>query len=533
MTSLCLPAIGSPRLARTCREPGITPLLICGLLIGVGWATALGDLWLRWLPAWGDGGPLMQRLTGGEGYYHHGPLVPILSAGLAMATWRRLRQEFGRGWWADDAVGWRITGIGVLLLATLLHGVGTGSGVNVLRGIAMVAAVVGMIGAVGGRDMLRAYGPAAGLLIFMVPLPMLTLAHLSATLKLLAAEAGVGLAQLLPGPTLSIDGAIVQWRTNTGIEWMTIDSACSGLRGMMTMSWFAAVLIAVGGGWRRTVTLALLCLPIAFAANLFRIGLLVAIARQFSPEMVGADTPAHAMIGLLSGGLGIAALCGVDRLFTRVSPAIHGPTNSHHPSARWPAVAAIGLLGSSALFSVTVASAAPPTTAVPSWQALPSQVSINGARFIATDVPVDQASRDTLGQAVMVHRRYLNTAGRRGFDLLIVWHPTDGSAIHPPDICLTGGGATMSDRQATADRVIARVGSDTAAMNVLFSYFDGRGLTSQYTAMRLGAIRPSANGYALIRLTAPTADRNGLTRHDLTRVGDQLLPLVHETLTMR
>jgi exosortase len=516
MTSLCLPANGLPGITRPRRWARIALLMLCTAAIAVGWASTLGELWLRWLPAWRDEGSLMHRLTSGEGYYHHGPLVPLLCAALAMTTCRRLRQTTGRRWWTDEAIAWRAAGLGVLLLATLLHLVGTGSGVNVLRGLALVAAVVGAIGAVGGRDMLRAYAPAAALLIFMVPLPMLTLAHLSATLKLLAAEAGVGLVQLLPGPTLSIDGAIVSWTRGTGIEWMTIDSACSGLRGMMTMSWFAAVLITFGGGWRRALTLALLCLPIAFAANLFRIGLLVTIARQFSPEMVGADTPAHAMIGLLSGGLGIAALCGIDRMFTRVSPAFNGPANSHHRPARWPAVAAIGLLGASALLSAAVTSAAPPTTAVPSWRALPSQVSINGARFIATDVPVDQASRETLGQAVMVHRRYLDIAGQRGFDLLIVWHPTDGSAIHPPDICLTGGGATMSDRQATADRVVARVGNDTAAMNVLFSYFDGRGLTSQYTAMRLGAIGPSANGYALIRLTASTADRNGLTRHDLT-----------------
>ncbi len=535
MKAMPLPIQGDTQAWSSQRMYGWAALLGCCVAVVIGWADSLAVMWGRWLPTWDDGGALLERLTGGEGFYHHGPLVPLVSAGLAIAGYRRLVRETGRGWWVDERLSFRMVGIALMLMAALLLWMGTMSGANVVRGVALVLTLLGLITAMGGRDMLRVYGPAAGLLIFMIPVPLLAIVHLTTTLKMMAAEWGVAIARMVPGANLNIEGAMVLWQTDHGMCTMTIDSTCSGLRGLITLSWFTAVLITIGRGWRRAVLLAITCIPVAMACNVLRVAALVIVARQFGTETVHEETQLHGLIGLAGMGLGIFLLCGIDRACHRAPATTHAPPHHNRAGIRWPSMMAGCILMLATVSTWAMQPATSPSITPPPWQQIDREFSFNRAIFTAVDVPVNPSVRDELNHATIVHRRYLDTSARRGFDLMIIWHPTLASAIHPPDVCLTGNGSLMQDRHPGCGNVwpfiCARVGNDAAAMNVMYTYFDGHALTSSYTLMRhANLFKQNRRGYAVIRLTAPTQHRHGMTHDELVHVANQLMPAVHQVL---
>ena len=80
------------------KPPGhsaLLPLLSWGLLAGAliaAFAQNFAEMWIRWFPAWRHTSQgLYDRITGGESYYTHGPLIPFVSLLISVLIVRHLR----------------------------------------------------------------------------------------------------------------------------------------------------------------------------------------------------------------------------------------------------------------------------------------------------------------------------------------------------------------------------------------------------------------------------------------------------------
>ena len=62
-----------------------------------------------------------------------------------------------------------------------------------------------------------------------------------------------------------------------------------------------------------------------------------------------------------------------------------------------------------------------------------------------TDIPLDKRSYELLETTNLIMREYKNTKGNVVY-LYIIYSGDNRKALHPPEICYSGGGATMLDK---------------------------------------------------------------------------------------
>ena len=109
-----------------------------------------------------------------EGYWAHGPLVPLVGA---LVLWSRRRQFAAlapvvdpRGWW-------------LLGPALLVHLAGAALTIDSLSAASMLLAAPGIFWLAMGPARLRAMLPVFGLLLFAIPLPMFVSGRVAFELK--------------------------------------------------------------------------------------------------------------------------------------------------------------------------------------------------------------------------------------------------------------------------------------------------------------------------------------------------------------
>ena len=66
-------------------------LIVAASLIALAWYGTFSRVWMQWFPAWWRRDtPLLERLTGGDSYYTHGPLVPVVAVAIAIYIYTRI-----------------------------------------------------------------------------------------------------------------------------------------------------------------------------------------------------------------------------------------------------------------------------------------------------------------------------------------------------------------------------------------------------------------------------------------------------------
>ena len=69
----------------------ILGLLVSAALLAAAWFGTFSRVWVQWFPAWWQRDiPLLDRLTGGDSYYTHGLLVPVISLAVAFYIYTRV-----------------------------------------------------------------------------------------------------------------------------------------------------------------------------------------------------------------------------------------------------------------------------------------------------------------------------------------------------------------------------------------------------------------------------------------------------------
>jgi exosortase len=255
--------------------------------------------------------------------YSHGFLVPAFAAALLWLRRDRL-----------DASALRPSPWGLLLLAAGLglRLVGTFYYFVWLDPISIVPCVAGLVLLLGGRAAWRWAWPAVFFLAFMIPLPYRVANALSGPLQNFATVVSTFVMQVLGLPALAEGNVILLNEHKIGIV-----EACSGLR--MLVVFFAlstAVILVTRRHWIDKVIILASSVPIALAANIFRVTTTGVMYELGYSEMANAffhDVAGWLMMPLALGMLGIE-LKLLGALFVEAPAPANRPPREAAPRVR-------------------------------------------------------------------------------------------------------------------------------------------------------------------------------------------------------
>jgi exosortase len=205
----------------------------------------------------------LERVWNIDPSYSHGYLVPLASLGFAVLAWQRGRPDFTAALTGQGLVA----GTAEVVLGLTLHAAAWLLSLLILDVVALICVIRGLLLLVGGPSVNAKFGFAALFLVFMAPLPMvwqqplaLGMQHFVSTISAAALET-LGIAAYRQGYMIHLSDYT-----------MEVGEACSGLRQLTAV---LALGVAMGELYQTSKTsrwlLALLALPVAVAANCFRV----------------------------------------------------------------------------------------------------------------------------------------------------------------------------------------------------------------------------------------------------------------------
>lgn len=434
-------------------------LLVTVVLMGVSWSTTFYEMWHRWFPAWKRvQQPVWDRLTGGDSYYSHGPLVPLTCLFLALYIYMRVGlpiKKTASSTWA----GWTL-----LVGSLLLHLMSVYARVMFVSGFALIGVLSGLTLLWGGWTLARAYCLPVLFLGFMVPLPEVWIADLNFRLKFLAGSMALWATTNLFGVPAVMDGSYVYLE---GGKTLVVENVCSGLRSMISLVWFASLFAMVcraRGLWR--VVMLFMAVPVAIICNTIRITSLNVVAHYYSTQEAGPGGGFHDLSGLLIFALALAILFGIEQLiiltgrmlkrewsdrslmgFLNKLRDVAPTTHAHHPVFRPMARPVVIMAGVAVLSVWWSGQSVAPNRGNQARESVPQEVVIDGQMYAGEDFPLGEQVLDILETNDYLYRRFSSERGRRSLDLLIVFSADNRKGTHPPDQCIEGGGNQIISKQ--------------------------------------------------------------------------------------
>jgi exosortase len=217
--------------------------------------------------------------------YRHGLIIPPVSAIL---LWRRLdKLKTAR------PGGGKLTGLALIAIAMALLIGGTAASELFTARLSIPVLLLGMSFFIFGRELAYRAAAPLSLLFLMIPLPYIIYYKITFPFQLFNARLSAGLLHVLSISVIR-RGNILHL-SNYSLEVIT---ACSGLRSMITMIALALIMVMISDISRiRKVVLVFLSVPIAIAANTFRLTAIALGAYAVSPAF--ADGVLHQISGLM------------------------------------------------------------------------------------------------------------------------------------------------------------------------------------------------------------------------------------------
>lgn len=264
---------------------------VAGVLLCVLYAPVIATLTAQWLR---------------DPNYQHGLAVPLVSAYLLWRMRARLRAAP-----FEPAGGWSVAALAV---ASAFLVAGTAASELFTARLSLPIMIIGVLLVLRGKRFVRiAAGPLLFLLL-MIPLPYLLYYKLTFPMQLMSARLAAGALGGI-GVEVIRQGNILRLPNYT----LEVVAACSGLRSLMTLVTLSLILCAFSGlGTGRRIVLALSSIPIAVAANTFRLAVTAVGAQAVGPSF--ADGILHEISGLIVFLAGFVLLLAVWGVLKWTSP---------------------------------------------------------------------------------------------------------------------------------------------------------------------------------------------------------------------
>jgi len=240
--------------------------------------------------------------------HSHGPLI------LAICVWL-----FRDRWRAADAGGathvprpdlaWPL-----LLAGAFAYVAGRGLEIVYLELGSIIPVLAGVVLISRGPDMLRALRFPLLYMVFMIPIPGFVADPISQVLKTAVSFTADNLLHATGYP-IARSGVILQ----VAQYQLLVADACAGMRTLFMLEALGILYLELVryGSWLRNVALAILIVPISFAANVGRVLILCLLTYYFGDE-VGQGFM-HGFAGIALFLIGLALMVGTDSMLRLAS----------------------------------------------------------------------------------------------------------------------------------------------------------------------------------------------------------------------
>lgn len=233
----------------------------------------------------------------------HGPIILLL---LVYLVWRK-RAAFA----VESALG-NVLGTLALVIGLLCYAEGRSQTIYILQLASVPLVCAGIILIKLGRPGFRAFAFPLFFSLFMIPLPGILVDATTGPLKLWISKLATNFLYLLGFPIGRSGVAIV-----IGPYHLLVADACSGLHSMFSLSALGILflyLVHYRNPFRNALIIASI-LPIAFAANVVRVIVLILVTYRFGD--VAGQGFAHGFAGILLFFVSLILLFTVDSLSGR------------------------------------------------------------------------------------------------------------------------------------------------------------------------------------------------------------------------
>ena len=251
----------------------------------------------------------------------HGPLVLATAVWLVWRNWDEILAEARPGnlWIA----------VPILILMAAFYAFGRAFNFLIIEVGALLVALVALAYAfVGHRVLMKMWFPVVYLL-FLIPLPGWLMDSITQPLKILVSDITTWLLSALGYPITQVGVTIyiAQYQ-------LLVEDACAGLNSLISLTAVGLFYIYLmhNASWRYSLLLLLLLLPIAIAANVVRVVILVLLTYYAGNEV--AQGYLHDFAGIVTFVSALLLIFGIDKLLSPVRRRLtDGKKESAHAEA--------------------------------------------------------------------------------------------------------------------------------------------------------------------------------------------------------
>ncbi len=233
----------------------------------------------------------------------HGPII------LAVAAYLLFAKRYELAALAAKPDPW--LGYPVLLFGVLLYALGRSQFIMFFEVFSQIVVLAGLVLLFSGRRGLRLVWFPLFFLLFMVPLPGSLVASVTGPLKSAVSAVASNLLYHLGYP-VGRAGVIM----TVGQYQLLVADACAGLNSMFTLEALGLLYMNLMGYTNavRNTVLAVLIIPIAFAANIVRVMILVLVTYHFGDE--AGQGFIHGFAGMVLFMVGLILMLITDKVLS-------------------------------------------------------------------------------------------------------------------------------------------------------------------------------------------------------------------------
>jgi len=242
---------------------------------------------------------MWERWFARDSYYSHGILIPFLTVFL---IWQK--RDVLKNIKAESST----SGLWLFIVGIFIHVLSLLFRVYFTSGFSMIVVLAGFTWCVFGKNILKQVFFPIIFLIFMVPLPLVTVINISFQLKLLSAKMAAVMLNVINIPAFQ-QGSFIRMAHAS----VVVDDVCSGLRSLIALMALGALFAYwMKSGKAKKAVLFFSSIPIAVITNMFRIMVLSVISEWGQAKYVTGLV--HNLLGILVFALAILFLIKIEKL---------------------------------------------------------------------------------------------------------------------------------------------------------------------------------------------------------------------------